>query len=208
VACQQPVQHAHHLHHARVLAQIVLGLGQERVLVAVGAQELDLRGQAGAAVWLSHSPVNSHSCWAGRCHMSRRPSCLKKHTCTCKHNVRQRPMTWMNCSCRSCSRRHVGMSVLKHAAWRSMFIVPVTFLGFCSELMTSTWSAMPWICTSWAKGECSLSFSGDGGSIGVSVACKTQQSAVKRLGRALWHEKGDSCTSFGMRSTASKQASK
>jgi hypothetical protein len=62
--------------------------------------------------------------------------------------------------------------------------VPVTFLGFCSELMTSTWSAMPWICTSWEKGECSLSFRGDGGSIGVSVACKTQHEPFVHLCRA------------------------
>ncbi len=54
-AGQQPVEDAHHLHHARVLAQVVLGLGQERVLVAVGAQELNLRGQPArlSVPWIS-----------------------------------------------------------------------------------------------------------------------------------------------------------
>ncbi len=40
---EQAVEDAHHLHHACVLAQIVLGLGQEQVPVAVRPQKLDLR---------------------------------------------------------------------------------------------------------------------------------------------------------------------
>ncbi len=44
---KEPVEYAGRLHHAVVLAQVVLGLGQESVLAAVAAQELDLRARGG-----------------------------------------------------------------------------------------------------------------------------------------------------------------
>ena len=43
---EQAVQHPRELHHARVLAQVVLGLAQKRVLHPVAAHQHHLRWQA------------------------------------------------------------------------------------------------------------------------------------------------------------------
>eukprot|EP00965_Chrysotila_dentata_P154742 5112967-Pleurochrysis_carterae.AAC.1 len=41
---EQPIDRGHHVHHARVLAQVVLGLAQKDVAAAVGAPDDDLLG--------------------------------------------------------------------------------------------------------------------------------------------------------------------